>query len=294
MRHTASVATRSCCATARRVGRSRCATTARARLPPARQRPGPARHARASRARSAARWSPSPGPKAASASPRDSRCQAARAVAGCLIADDQELVRDGFRMILEASGIEVVGEAARRARGDRTSLARRRARTSCSWTCACRAWTASRRRCALAGPGVADPIAVLILTTFDLDEYVLEALRAGASGFLLKDAGRDQLVSAVHAVARGDALIAPSVNAPADQAIRRRAHRRHPLRNSSELTSAGARRASVHRPRALQRRARQRPDDQRGHRQDPRRTHPEQAARSATGSRSSYSPTSMA
>ena len=63
----------------------------------------------------------------------------------------------------------------------------------------------------LAGPGVADPIAVLILTTFDLDEYVLEALRAGASGFLLKDAGRDQLVSAVEIVARGDSLIAPPV-----------------------------------------------------------------------------------
>jgi len=63
----------------------------------------------------------------------------------------------------------------------------------------------------LAGPEVTDPIAVLILTTFDLDEYVLEALRAGASGFLLKDAGRDQLVEAVRAVARGDALIAPSV-----------------------------------------------------------------------------------
>jgi DNA-binding NarL/FixJ family response regulator len=63
----------------------------------------------------------------------------------------------------------------------------------------------------LAGPGVADPVPVLILTTFDLDEYVMEALRAGASGFLLKDAGRDQLVEAVRAVARGDALIAPSI-----------------------------------------------------------------------------------
>jgi DNA-binding NarL/FixJ family response regulator len=63
----------------------------------------------------------------------------------------------------------------------------------------------------LAGPDAEDPVAVLILTTFDLDEYVLEALRAGASGLLLKDAGRDQLVEAVRAVARGDALIAPSV-----------------------------------------------------------------------------------
>ena len=55
----------------------------------------------------------------------------------------------------------------------------------------------------LAGPGAAEPVVVLILTTFDLDEYVVEALRAGASGFLLKDAGREQLVSAVEIVARG-------------------------------------------------------------------------------------------
>ena len=56
-----------------------------------------------------------------------------------------------------------------------------------------------------------DPIRVLVLTTFDLDDYVYEALHAGASGFLLKDAGRDELVQAVRVVARGDALLAPSV-----------------------------------------------------------------------------------
>jgi DNA-binding NarL/FixJ family response regulator len=64
---------------------------------------------------------------------------------------------------------------------------------------------------ALAGPGVLDPVAVLILTTFDLDEYVVEALRAGASGFLLKDAGRDELVRAVEVVAGGESLLAPAV-----------------------------------------------------------------------------------
>jgi DNA-binding NarL/FixJ family response regulator len=63
----------------------------------------------------------------------------------------------------------------------------------------------------LAGPDVADPIRVLVLTTFDLDEYVYGALRAGASGFLLKDAGREELVHAVRVVARGDALLAPAV-----------------------------------------------------------------------------------
>ena len=64
---------------------------------------------------------------------------------------------------------------------------------------------------ALAGPGVEDPIKVLILTTFGLDEYVVESLRAGASGFLLKDAPAEDLVEAIRIVAAGEALLAPSV-----------------------------------------------------------------------------------
>jgi DNA-binding NarL/FixJ family response regulator len=63
----------------------------------------------------------------------------------------------------------------------------------------------------LAGPGVDDPLAVVVITTFDLDEYVYAALRAGARGFLLKDAGPALLSQAVHAAAAGDALIAPTV-----------------------------------------------------------------------------------
>jgi DNA-binding NarL/FixJ family response regulator len=63
----------------------------------------------------------------------------------------------------------------------------------------------------LAGDGVRDPVRVLILTTFDLDEYVLSALRAGASGFLLKDVPPEDLVDAIKVVAAGDALLAPSV-----------------------------------------------------------------------------------
>jgi len=65
----------------------------------------------------------------------------------------------------------------------------------------------------LAGPDVDDPLAIVVITTFDLDEYVHGALKAGARGFLLKDAGPDLLVQAVHAAAGGDALIAPSVTA---------------------------------------------------------------------------------
>ena len=63
----------------------------------------------------------------------------------------------------------------------------------------------------LAGPEVADPMAVVVITTFDLDEYVHGALKAGARGFLLKDAGPELLVQAVHAAANGDALIAPNI-----------------------------------------------------------------------------------
>ena len=65
----------------------------------------------------------------------------------------------------------------------------------------------------LAGPGVDDPLAIVVITTFDLDEYVYGALKAGARGFLLKDAGPDLLVQAIHAAANGDALIAPRITA---------------------------------------------------------------------------------
>ena len=129
----------------------------------------------------------------------------------CVVADDQELVRSGFAMIVDAQpDLEVVGEAADGeeavARGPAAN-----APTSCSWTSACPAWTASRPPAGLAGPDVHEPIKVVILTTFDLDEYVFEALRAGASGFLLKDVRREDLVHAVRVVAAGDALLAPAV-----------------------------------------------------------------------------------
>jgi DNA-binding NarL/FixJ family response regulator len=127
-----------------------------------------------------------------------------------LVVDDQGLVRAGFRMILEAQpDIEVVGEAADgldavaaagRLRPDVVLMDIRMPRLD--------GLEATRR---LAGPGVADPVRVLMLTTFDLDEYVFEALRAGASGFLLKDLPREDLVAAVRVVAAGDALLAPQV-----------------------------------------------------------------------------------
>ena len=126
-----------------------------------------------------------------------------------IIADDQDLVRDGFRMILESHGIEVVGEA--RDGLEAVYLARRRSPDVVLMDIRMPGTDGLEATRQLAGPQVEDPIAVIILTTFDLDEYVVGALRAGAGGFLLKDAGREQLVEAVRAVARGDALIAPSV-----------------------------------------------------------------------------------
>jgi DNA-binding NarL/FixJ family response regulator len=127
-----------------------------------------------------------------------------------LIADDQELVRMGLRIILDAQpDIEVVGEAADGAEAVR--LARSIRPDVCLFDIRMPVADGIEATRALAGPGVADPIPVVVITTFDLDEYVYAALRAGARGFLLKDAGPTLLAQAVHAAARGDALIAPNV-----------------------------------------------------------------------------------
>jgi DNA-binding NarL/FixJ family response regulator len=127
-----------------------------------------------------------------------------------LIADDQSMVRAGFRMLLSGEqDIEVVAEArdgleavAKAARFDPTVILMDIRMPELDGL------EATRQ---LAGPGVADPLAVVVITTFDLDEYVYGALRAGARGFLLKDAGPELLVQAVRAAGDGEALIAPSV-----------------------------------------------------------------------------------
>ena len=127
-----------------------------------------------------------------------------------LLADDQAMVRAGFRMILESEAdIEVVGEAEN---GEQAAAAAqpRCDPTSCSWTSRCPASTASRRPGASPGPEQLRT-RVVILTTFERDEYVFEALGAGASGFLLKNAPPEELIHAVRVVAAGDALLAPSV-----------------------------------------------------------------------------------
>jgi DNA-binding NarL/FixJ family response regulator len=127
-----------------------------------------------------------------------------------VVADDQEIVRTGLTMILNAQpGIEVVGEAADGWQA--VDLARRLRPDVCLFDIRMPGLDGIEATRLLAGPAVADPLAVVVITTFDLDEYVYAALRAGARGFLLKDAGPDLLTQAVHAAAGGDALIAPSV-----------------------------------------------------------------------------------
>jgi DNA-binding NarL/FixJ family response regulator len=126
-----------------------------------------------------------------------------------LIADDQALVRAGFRAILETQpDLNVLGEAVDGR--DAVELARRRRPDVVLMDIKMPdldGLEATRR--ILADTQAAT--AVLILTTFDLDEYVYEALRAGASGFLLKDAPPEQLIAAIHTLAAGEALIAPAI-----------------------------------------------------------------------------------
>jgi DNA-binding NarL/FixJ family response regulator len=129
-----------------------------------------------------------------------------------IVADDQDLVRTGLRMILDAQpDIDVVGEAADGR--EAVVLARRRRPDVCLFDIRMPGMDGIEATRQLAGPGVDDPLAIVVITTFDLDEHVYGALKAGARGFLLKDAGPELLVQAIHAAADGDALIAPSVTA---------------------------------------------------------------------------------
>jgi len=125
-----------------------------------------------------------------------------------LIVDDQSLIRLGFRMVLEAAdGIEVVGEAADGAGAVEATARLRPDVVLMDVRMPGVDGIEATARIARDHPAVR----VLVLTTFDLDEYAFGALRAGAGGFLLKDAGRDELVAAVRAVAAGEATLAPRI-----------------------------------------------------------------------------------
>jgi DNA-binding NarL/FixJ family response regulator len=152
-----------------------------------------------------------------------------------LIADDQALVRAGFRKLLEAEpslrvvaeasdGVEAV-ELARRQQPDIVLMDIRMPRLD--------GLEATRRL--LQGP---TRTRVVMLTTFDLDEYVFDALAAGASGFLLKDAPLEQLIAAIQVVADGDALLAPSITRRLiEEFVRRPPARAGPPRQLSGLTA---------------------------------------------------------
>ncbi|MFN8130443.1 MAG: response regulator transcription factor [Solirubrobacteraceae bacterium] len=128
-----------------------------------------------------------------------------------LIADDQALVRTGFKMILDAEAdLEVVGEAENGR--EAVELAAELAPDVILMDIRMPELDGlEATRQVVGGDRDAAPVRVLVLTTFDLNEYVYEALRAGASGFLLKDVPAEQLVAGVRVVAGGDALLAPSI-----------------------------------------------------------------------------------
>ncbi|MEU1722072.1 response regulator [Actinomadura sp. ATCC 39365] len=143
---------------------------------------------------------------------------------GVLLADDQAMVRRGLRLILEDQpDIRVVAEA--RDGAEAVELARRVRPDVCLVDILMPGMDGIAVTRALAGADVPDPLPVVVVTTFDLDEYVYDALRCGAAGFVLKDAGPALLAEAVRAASTGDALISPSITPRLLAGLARRAPR---------------------------------------------------------------------
>ena len=210
---------------------------------------------------------------------RPSRDAAARAglvvSVRILIADDQALVRAGLRKILESEpGLEVVAEAgdgveacaaAQRTGPDVILMDIRMPRMD--------GLEATRRL----ARGAATPARILILTTFGRNQYVYDALRAGASGFLLKDAPPEELIAAVGVIARGDALLAPSITRAVIDEFARSAPAPRPAARARGPDAARARGVATPGARALQRRDRRGAGRQRRHGEDPRRARADEA-----------------
>ena len=158
-----------------------------------------------------------------------------------LLVDDQAMVRAGFRLILESEpGIEVVGDAEDGVAGVAAARALRPDVTLMDVQMPTMDGLAATR--ALLGGAGERPTRVLILTTFERDEYVFEALRAGASGFLLKNAPPEDLIEAVRVVAAGEALLAPSVTRRLIEEFARRPAATH---RAAELDGLTEREAGV-------------------------------------------------
>jgi DNA-binding NarL/FixJ family response regulator len=197
-----------------------------------------------------------------------------------LVADDQALVRAGFSVLIDSDpGLEVVGEASNGA--EAVDLARATRPDVVLMDIRMPVMDgpeATRQVLALDG---ADTIRVLMLTTFDLDEYVFGALKAGASGFLLKDTPPAALLAGIRTVAAGEALLSPSVTRQLiEEYVRRPARRPSPGRahpGRAHRPRAGGARAG--RPRAVERGDRPAPLREPGHGQDPRRPAADEARR---------------
>ncbi len=159
-----------------------------------------------------------------------------------LVVDDQALVRAGFRMILESEpGVVVAGEAEDGAAAIAAARDLRPDVVLMDIQMPVLDGLAATRRI-LADAGTDGPPRVVILTTFERDEYVFEALRAGASGFLLKNAPPEDLIAAVRVVAAGDALLAPSVTR---RIVEEFARRSAPAPRANELAALTEREAAV-------------------------------------------------
>lgn len=153
-----------------------------------------------------------------------------------LIADDQEIILFGLSAILAAQpGMEVVGQATNGRQA--VALAQGLRPDVALFDIAMPQMNGIEATRALAGPQVSDPLAIIVITTFDTDEHIYGALQAGAKGFLLKGAPPSQIVGAIEAALRGDALIDPGVTARLLQRFAQDGGRRIPDRRRDTLTS---------------------------------------------------------
>ena len=192
----------------------------------------------------------------------------------CLIADDQAMVREGFAAMLAAEpGIMIAGQAADGADAVRQTRRLDPDVVLMDVRMPVMDGLQAAREILTAAAGRARP-RVLMLTTFDLDEYVYEALRAGASGFVLKDATTAELIHAVKVVAAGDALLAPSVTRRLITDFTPQAARR-PARPGHARRADQPRNRSAHsdRPGHVQHADQRRSLHRRGDHQDPRQAH---------------------